>query len=1103
MTDTKNKLNITILEQDEIEQAMDAGYKERKAEKQRKAKEAEARRAEREKARKELEAQAAAEKAAAAKQPMGTTQVSNSQIRSAMEAKEAFDKFAELYRADNPEQIYNYLATVFLSQPKNKDCWDEVKDNIGGLIALSVGSAFLFNTLPVLRWISTVPLNAIDYARGLVDARYANLRRFKAFLDSLDPTKATIARGNKLQLSKLITGPMRREALVIGRQGGSWFGKKGFRAGGKLVAYAMSAFILYHMFSKAGEKPGFEEPSKTIDDIARERGVAPEELGVLDLISGANIFTETTDALSNWLNAGKLFVVETTTQGVNEECKDILQIIFIILGAFLGAGVVKLGQSWRSFRPPNVKNYLGSITGQLSQSYQDAFQALMNGPLSALNAGQRAQMDELHQAFILGDDVAVFNWLEKQTGPNGAWPMDFKGAKDAFDKWKQAIYGGHKNVINSNEAIVINAAKNSTLAADALADVTKRIEEDLLTIEQLAARNLEDKGKGFAILRDKDLEKLNNAIESLGNNYVKYANAVDNITLSKNPFVSVKLGDDASKVLLTQYSGIHSRIDEVVKGAYKSAGLDNLAAVTNQNAVSKALEALTAVSRDKSLLPTFKQVKLGPGQTVLNQVDAVAQIKEQAKNIILNQWTEFIVAKNVDLGLQTASGAAFAQRVDDLKKLSKQSQDFAVDVLETVVKDPKKVTTKELLTSSALVRSVLLRNNDPILTTLGLARAKTVAVGTIALVMANRSPNTAFQQYLNQNGDGKEIFNDPDRARRFFNTLLIAFAGGSGKMGDPGATQEDVKNDNINVKRKKIFGVLKVAVFRQEALEINQDGTTTPTGYPYNKFIDEMINVPKGQGFNAKKTGEEFYEKYLKVAGISPASEETSGLIRGYLLQTDTSSEEIDAASERVINHRMLEFFVRNSNLKKRFIRYFKDFHGNLRDEATARKIIKKKLLNVSKGDVDNIELMIIKISKIRYVDDMVRNLDVKEVKNMNKSDLRRLVSEMLNENSGQGYAKYPYETNYHSDEEPDADYQVEWNSLVDEVCGPKKKNVDGDPNTYEDAAVEVAKILVKELDLFREVLELSGTNKSVGTEIMSQLKKAKEKKLVDKELKV
>ena len=120
---------------------------------------------------------------------------------------------------------------------------------------------------------------------------------------------------------------------------------------------------------------------------------------------------------------------------------------------------------------------------------------------------------------------------------------------------------------------------------------------------------------------------------------------------------------------------------------------------------------------------------------------------------------------------------------------------------------------------------------------------------------------------------------------------------------------------------------------------------------------------------------------------------------------------------------------------------------------------------------------------------------ETNEVKKMSNKDIRQLVAEVLNEN----YGKYPYHANEPSEEEPDEDYSVEWKTLVDEVCNNKKKNLDGDPNTFEDVTIEVAKILVKDQDLFRDVLELAGANKSVGVEIMQQLKTAREKKSIDK----
>jgi len=129
----------------------------------------------------------------------------------------------------------------------------------------------------------------------------------------------------------------------------------------------------------------------------------------------------------------------------------------------------------------------------------------------------------------------------------------------------------------------------------------------------------------------------------------------------------------------------------------------------------------------------------------------------------------------------------------------------------------------------------------------------------------------------------------------------------------------------------------------------------------------------------------------------------------------------------------------------------------------------------------------------------LLNKLTAQGIKEMSKKDIKQLVAEVLNES----YAKYPYNANEYSEEEPDQDYMVEWKALVEEVCGMKRKNIDGDPKTMEDAAVEVAKLFVKDSDLFREVLEMAGSNKSIGVEILQQLKAAREKKNLDKELNV
>ena len=111
--------------------------------------------------------------------------------------------------------------------------------------------------------------------------------------------------------------------------------------------------------------------------------------------------------------------------------------------------------------------------------------------------------------------------------------------------------------------------------------------------------------------------------------------------------------------------------------------------------------------------------------------------------------------------------------------------------------------------------------------------------------------------------------------------------------------------------------------------------------------------------------------------------------------------------------------------------------------------------------------------------------------------DLTKIVLEVLNdhklgvnmkktikENSGQGYAKYPYDTMYEDEQQPAEDYVEEWKALSIELIRDESR----------DTAIQIAKLLVKDLELFEDVLDLAGQNQSVGTEILTKLKQAREK---------
>ena len=106
-----------------------------------------------------------------------------------------------------------------------------------------------------------------------------------------------------------------------------------------------------------------------------------------------------------------------------------------------------------------------------------------------------------------------------------------------------------------------------------------------------------------------------------------------------------------------------------------------------------------------------------------------------------------------------------------------------------------------------------------------------------------------------------------------------------------------------------------------------------------------------------------------------------------------------------------------------------------------------------------------------------------KGIREMNKKDIKQLVAEVLNENSGQGYGKYPYD-HESSEDEPAEDYLEEWKALSLNLIRDESRNT----------AIKIAKVLVKDLELFEDVLDLAGQNQSIGVEILRKLKESEEK---------
>ena len=98
-----------------------------------------------------------------------------------------------------------------------------------------------------------------------------------------------------------------------------------------------------------------------------------------------------------------------------------------------------------------------------------------------------------------------------------------------------------------------------------------------------------------------------------------------------------------------------------------------------------------------------------------------------------------------------------------------------------------------------------------------------------------------------------------------------------------------------------------------------------------------------------------------------------------------------------------------------------------------------------------------------------------KETKVMKNDDIRTLIREAFTDKV---YGQYPYSHKAGDEEEPKEDYMETWKSFCLEVVQDKSKG----------RAIALAKILIKDLELFEDVLDLAGQNQSIGAEILKKM---------------
>lgn len=96
---------------------------------------------------------------------------------------------------------------------------------------------------------------------------------------------------------------------------------------------------------------------------------------------------------------------------------------------------------------------------------------------------------------------------------------------------------------------------------------------------------------------------------------------------------------------------------------------------------------------------------------------------------------------------------------------------------------------------------------------------------------------------------------------------------------------------------------------------------------------------------------------------------------------------------------------------------------------------------------------------------------------------LSSIVKDMLLEMSyGKGYSPYPYHSDIGNEQEEAADFIQDWKDFELSLVRDESRKT----------AIDIAKILVKDLELFGDVVDLVGKNQSVATEILKKLKKNK-----------
>ena len=100
----------------------------------------------------------------------------------------------------------------------------------------------------------------------------------------------------------------------------------------------------------------------------------------------------------------------------------------------------------------------------------------------------------------------------------------------------------------------------------------------------------------------------------------------------------------------------------------------------------------------------------------------------------------------------------------------------------------------------------------------------------------------------------------------------------------------------------------------------------------------------------------------------------------------------------------------------------------------------------------------------------------------MDKKDIMKLITEAFTDKV---YGQYPYSHREGDEEQPAEDYMEEWKMFCMSLIRDESR----------ETAIELSKILIKDLELFEDVLDFAGQNQSLGSEIMRKMEDARSQK--------